>query len=79
MTRELTDAFGQMAADANELEQIREEHARFRKALVKIANANSGRWGWIAHEALHPKKVTERDIDVLSRAAVAPAPKDEAA
>jgi hypothetical protein len=29
---------------------------RHRKALVRIADAESGHWGTIAHEALHPKQ-----------------------
>jgi hypothetical protein len=29
-----------------------DEYDRLRAALEQIANANSGRWGWIAHEAL---------------------------
>lgn len=31
-----------------------DEHARFRKALVRIADAQSGLWGKVAHEALNP-------------------------
>lgn len=29
-----------------------EERDHYRAALVRIADANSGEWGWIAHEAL---------------------------
>ena len=37
-------------------EQIRREAEldRYRAALVRIADAESGVWGWIAHDALHP-------------------------
>jgi hypothetical protein len=33
-----------------------EELERLRAALRRIADAESGHWGWIAHEALHPKE-----------------------
>lgn len=34
---------------------------RYRRALVQIADSESGVWGWIAHEALHPKTPTTGD------------------
>lgn len=43
-----------LALMADELEHRERELDRYRAALVRIANAESGYWGVIAHEALHP-------------------------
>jgi hypothetical protein len=34
---------------------VLEERDRYREALLRIANAQSGVWGQLAHEALHPR------------------------
>jgi len=39
-----------------ELDVVRADVERYRAALVRIANAESGQWGWIAFEALHPER-----------------------
>lgn len=36
--------------------ELREERDRYRRALERIADQESGGWGVIAHEALHPFK-----------------------
>lgn len=43
-----------------ELEQRRLERRRYRAALERIAEAESGVWGWIAHEALYPDRPVVR-------------------
>lgn len=40
-------------ADAAMWEEVANE---YRRALVRISDAESGHWGWIAHEALHPER-----------------------
>jgi hypothetical protein len=37
-----------------EREHLETEHARYAGALRQIASAESGIWGRIAHDALHP-------------------------
>lgn len=41
---------------AEDYDALAGERDRYRKALARIADAESGHWGWIAHEALHPKQ-----------------------
>lgn len=38
------------------VDQIVAERDRYKAALIRIADAESGRWGWIAHDALHPER-----------------------
>jgi hypothetical protein len=42
-----------------EREHLEAENGRYRAALRQIASAESGAWGWIAHEALHPTELDE--------------------
>lgn len=44
------------APETPPLESVLVQHERYRRALVRIANAESGWWGRIAHEALHPSR-----------------------
>ena len=45
------------AADARSVDdQTRVERDRFRAALAEISDADSGKWGWIAFNALHPER-----------------------
>lgn len=37
--------------------ELREERDRYRAALVRISDAESGIWGRMAHQALHPEDV----------------------
>jgi hypothetical protein len=47
----------QQLADANaELE-------RLKAALRRIADSESGHWGWIAHEVLHPERKTKNGTE----------------
>ena len=49
-----------MAAELEHLEaELDAQHAdrrRYRAALERIANAESGVWGWIARDALDPER-----------------------
>ena len=43
---------GLLNAAALERHALLEQMGRYRQALVRIADSESGHWGWIAHEAL---------------------------
>ena len=43
---------GLLNAAALERHALLDRRARYRAALVRIADSESGHWGWIAHEAL---------------------------
>lgn len=59
MAGEVTKALNDMADEdarlRSELKEVREERDRFRRALARISDAESGHWGRIAHDALRGK------------------------
>lgn len=46
---------GHLSDVEHQRDYLREENVQLRAALRRIADSESGVWGWIAHEALHPK------------------------
>jgi len=55
MHREAAKAEADAAAAWVHVEALIAENMRLRKALERIASAESGVWGRMAHEALHPE------------------------
>ena len=50
---QVIEQIGQDQADQHKtLSQVERERDIYRKALWRIADAESGTWGWIAHQAL---------------------------
>lgn len=47
---------GAVIAVADVLRRLDDERDRYRAALARIADAESGVWGQIAHQALHPER-----------------------
>jgi hypothetical protein len=51
---ELMDA--ELARLEAEFTRVKTDRDRYAHGLRQIADGNSGKWGWIAHEALHPER-----------------------